>query len=1024
LDVHSDAVGRILAIDGPAPGGEGSLRLVEYRYDAGGCLLEARRAGGSVFSYVYQDGLIVAETRPGGLTFHFEWDDSALGVEARCVHTWGDGDLYRCRFAYDPAARRTLVRDGRGGVTEYRWNDLGLVTLEIDPLGGRTTREFDDAGRPILAIDPAGGRSAWTYDPLGRLVQATDAMGGVVRLRYAAEGLEAVAQPGFGLPVEVEEPGGGRHAFEHDLRGNLARYVDPAGRERRFTRDLRGLTLAVTDGEGILARYGWTGRGELSWEATERGPRRRFAYDMLSRLVASQTAGEGVIRLARDDAGRVVAIERPDGGTVTLGYDPEGRVDRHRDAAGRETRWAYDGLPFPVRRVDPDGSAFAYHYDGELNLVGLTNQKGEIYQLDYDAAGRLVREVGFDGREQRYAHDPCGRLLRHDDAGLRTTVFRRDAMGRILEKRFGDGTTHRFLYDRAGRLTEAANDSRVLRFVYSAAGDLLEEHQDGHVLRHRFDSRGRLAATRLPDGREIAIGYDDTDRFAWIDFAGRPLAEIRRDDAGREVERRAGALRSLREYDPQGRLTRQAAWKEGEAAKPLLGRWYRYDPADLIVSIGDWQRGVRNYRYDACERLLQVTGDRPEEFVVDPAGNILASGPAADILGGAARGDRLLVHGDRRFEYDACGNRVLETRGAGAGDKVEVRYGYGPDNQLVSVVETSRLGRRETAFAYDALGRRVSKEARVWGAEPANTPGAGQPLLHEEETSFLWMGDLLLAEASSRPGEIPADPLATVYLFEPGGFRPLAQVRRPAAERPGTVYHYHCDHLGTPQELTNDDGVIVWRGDQKAWGGLAALVVSEVANPLRFQGQYHDPETGLHYNRFRYYAPEEGCFIQQDPIGLRGGNNLAAYTPNPIRWIDPWGLSCTFDANVNRWRDNETGRFTKRPTDPSELVQNGRLNHADVDAWAQQGGLTNQWGPDPNRFPSGGFKYDDGAFRVHGHGADPVAQANWPTSNSATGPTTSIKNLTTNQNYRTDGTWGSFGSDKNGAHIPLDGSPY
>ncbi|WP_395673203.1 RHS repeat-associated core domain-containing protein [Inquilinus sp.] len=887
LDVHSDAAGRILAVDGPAPDGEGTLRLVDYRYDADGHLLQARRAGGPVFSYAYQGNLIVAETRPGGVTYHFEWDDPDLGVQARCVDTWGDGDLFRCRFAYDPAARRTLVQDGRGGVTEYRWNDLGLVTQEIDPLGGRTTRDHDDAGRPILAIDPAGGRSTWSYDLLGRLVETTDPMGGATRLRYAAEGLDALAHPGFGLPVEIEEPGGARHAFEYDVRSNLARYVDPVGRERRFTRDLRGLTLAITDAEGVLARYGWTGRGDLSWEATERGPRKRFAHDALGQLVASQTAGEGATRLARDDAGRVVAIERPDGGTVTLDYDPEGRIIRHRDAAGRETGWVYDGLSVPVRRVDPDGSVFAYRYDGELNLVGLTNQKGETYRIDYDAAGRVVREVGFDGREQRYSYDARGSLLRHDDAGLRTTVFRRDALGRMLEKRFGDSTTHRFRYDRAGRLVEAVNDSRALGFAYDAAGDLLEEHQDGHMLQHRYDGRGRLAATRLPDGREIGVGYDDTDRFATVDFDGRRVAEILRDDAGREVERRTGALRSLREYDPQGRLTRQAAWKDGEAAKPLLGRWYRYDPADLIVSIGDWQRGVRNYRYDACERLLQVTGDRPEEFVLDPAGNILASGPAADILGGAARGDRLLVHGDRHFEYDACGNRVRETRGAGGG--VEVRYAYGPDNQLVSVVESSRLGRRETAFAYDALGRRVRKEAWTWGSEPANAPGAGEPLLREGRTSFLWMGDLLLSEAPSKPGEDPADPLATVYLFEPGSFRPLAQVRRPAAEQSGSVYHYHCDHLGTPQELTDDGGAIVWRGDLKAWGALAALVVAEVENPLRFPGQYHDAETGLHYNRYRYYAPEEGCFIHQDPIGLMGGANLAAYALNPVLWIDPWG---------------------------------------------------------------------------------------------------------------------------------------
>jgi RHS repeat-associated protein len=888
LEVGTDASGRIIAIDGPAPSGEGRLRLVSYRYDAAGHLLEARRAGDSVFSYDYLGDLIVRETRPAGLSFHFEWDDPARGTAARCVNTWGDGDLYRRRLAYDEANRRTIVRDGRGGVTDYRWNEQGLVTLEVDALGGRTVREYNEAARPVLTIDPMGGRSSWAYDDLGRLVQTVDPAGGVVHLRYGAEGREALSQTGFGRAVEVEEPGGVRHVFDYDVRGNLVRYVDPAGREQRYTRDLRGLTLAILDSEGIVGRFGWTAAGNLSWEATERGGRTRFDHDALGRLVATQTAGEGITRLLRDDAGNAVEMERPDGGRVALSYDAEGHVTLHRDALGRETSWSYGGTPFPVRRVNPDGSVIGYRYDGELKLTALVNPKGESYRLEYDLLGRVACETGFDGREQRYRYDACGRLIRHEDAGLRVTGFRRDPLGRLLEKQFGDGTVHRFGYDEAGRLARAISPDRSVRLVYGPAGDLLEEHQDTHVLRHRYDGRGRPIATILPDGREIGVGYDDSGGFDRVTFAGRLVTEVRRDVIGREVARRSGVLHSVSDYDPQGRLTRHSAWREGDAASPVLGRWYRYDSADQILSIGDWRRGVRNYKYDACERLLKVTGDRPEEFVVDPAGNILASGLGADILGGLVRGDRLLVHGDRRFEYDACGNRIRETRGAGGA--VEIAYGYGPDNQLTSVTETGRQGRRETRFGYDAVGRRVWKETRSWGPVPANDPDRDEPLLTEGRTWFLWAGDLPLAEANSAPGEKPSDPLATVFLFEPGSFHPLAQVRRPAAGDVGTVYHYHCDHLGTPQELTGDDGTIVWQGDLKAWGAVAEIAVKTIPNPLRFQGQYHDVETGLHYNRFRYYAPEQGCFIHQDPIRIWGGDNLAAYGRNPIRYIDPWGL--------------------------------------------------------------------------------------------------------------------------------------
>ncbi|HEY0778073.1 MAG TPA: RHS repeat-associated core domain-containing protein, partial [Gemmatirosa sp.] len=66
---------------------------------------------------------------------------------------------------------------------------------------------------------------------------------------------------------------------------------------------------------------------------------------------------------------------------------------------------------------------------------------------------------------------------------------------------------------------------------------------------------------------------------------------------------------------------------------------------------------------------------------------------------------------------------------------------------------------------------------------------------------------------------------------------------------------------------------------------------ARVSQPLRFQGQYADHETGLHYSRHRYYAPNEGRFVSQDPIRLAGGVNIAAYAPNPVQWIDPLGLA-------------------------------------------------------------------------------------------------------------------------------------
>jgi RHS repeat-associated protein len=140
------------------------------------------------------------------------------------------------------------------------------------------------------------------------------------------------------------------------------------------------------------------------------------------------------------------------------------------------------------------------------------------------------------------------------------------------------------------------------------------------------------------------------------------------------------------------------------------------------------------------------------------------------------------------------------------------------------------------------------------------------------------------------------------------------------------VFHYHNDHLGTPKELTNHNGEVVWLADYEAWGNTAKIiwreekleslqVSADELQPIRFQGQSFDEETGLHYNRFRYFDPDLGMFTTRDPIGLLGGNNVFQYAPNPVGWIDPFGLSeCT------NTRATRTAKF-------DEIM-------ADLDKWA------------------------------------------------------------------------------------------
>ncbi|HFO6920710.1 TPA: RHS repeat-associated core domain-containing protein, partial [Escherichia coli] len=106
------------------------------------------------------------------------------------------------------------------------------------------------------------------------------------------------------------------------------------------------------------------------------------------------------------------------------------------------------------------------------------------------------------------------------------------------------------------------------------------------------------------------------------------------------------------------------------------------------------------------------------------------------------------------------------------------------------------------------------------------------------------------------------------------------------------VHLYHCDHRGLPLALISEDGNTAWSGEYDEWGNLLNEEnPHHLHQPYRLPGQQHDEESGLYYNRNRYYNPLLGRYITQDPIGLAGGWSLYAYPLNPVNGIDPLGLS-------------------------------------------------------------------------------------------------------------------------------------
>ena len=137
----------------------------------------------------------------------------------------------------------------------------------------------------------------------------------------------------------------------------------------------------------------------------------------------------------------------------------------------------------------------------------------------------------------------------------------------------------------------------------------------------------------------------------------------------------------------------------------------------------------------------------------------------------------------------------------------------------------------------------------------------------------------------------PNHPTSLYIYTDQNSYEPLARIDTDGNQEQHIRY-FHTDLNGCPEELTDANGEILWECSFQLWGKRIHEIEHEpIEQNLRYQGQYLDRETGLHYNTFRYYDPEIGRFTQPDPIGLLGGFNLYQYAPNALMWIDPWGLS-------------------------------------------------------------------------------------------------------------------------------------
>lgn len=823
-----------------------------YNYD-GGDLVEATNAAGETERYAFDNHMLVQRTLASGYSFYLAWDAST--PKGRCVRQWGDSPEIDTHFAWNDEKHTCTITHVDGSEEHWQYDGGAQLHTKIDPDGAKHINEYDDQGRLATSVDPLGAKTTYSYDEAGRLVSKMGPDEKPILFTYRQ-----------GRIAEIHRSGQ-VWTFAYTAHGDLARETDPKGRVTVYSYNRQGQLTRVDLPDGRRHTWQWNDQGQLLEEQTPTGAIQKYRYDAFGRLLAKKDARGAITQYTHDALGRVVEEKLSGNRSRRYAYNSFGKVTRFVDEQGRETRYEYDrNLHLLSRRINPDGSELKYRYDHHrFLLTQIENERGESYRIDYYPNGLVREETAFDGRRTGYSYDLNGHLLEKTEYGtgddaLQVTQYERDIVGQLTKKVLPDGREVQYRYNRDGQLVAVDDGQWPLAFQYDEQGLLRTEHQGWASLHYHYDAFDRLNGMTLPDGQRVDYQRDTSGLLAGIDLNRSALTRHRMAATGEELERRQGDLLSAYVYDDEGRLTQHRLHQQ-RIKDIFYQRDYQYDTTGNLKFVNDSRKGLREYVYDPRDRLVGVRGDVYEQLIHDPAGNLLEQAQnSSPTFNASIQGNRLTLHGDCHYEYDDFGNLVAERRGKD--QKLVTTYRYDCEHRLV---EVTRPDGRNFRYAYDAFGRRIAKED------------------DHQRTEFIWQGDRLIAEESG-------DDYRT-YLYEPDSFRPLALADGYGAEN-SRVYYYHLDHLGTPQEMTDATGHIVWSATYRAYGSVVKKEIAEVQNPLRFQGQYYDPETGLHYNRHRYYNPATGRFITPDPIGLAGGLNNYQYVPNPTGWVDPLGLAC------------------------------------------------------------------------------------------------------------------------------------
>ncbi|CAM4254157.1 RHS repeat-associated core domain-containing protein [Pseudoalteromonas ostreae] len=907
--------------------------LASYEYDENNNLVQATNQQNETERYAYNAAnLLTKRTRASGFSHHFEWD--SYSSSAKCIKQWGDNNTYTYQFEYNPEIGETTCIDSRGHKEHFVHNAQGKLVKHTDPNGNVWQYGYNAQGQKITEIKPDSSKIKYSYTPYGQLESITQPDGSVTKFAYNQ----------LGQRVLTTLPDGQTIARKYSIAGLLQSETFADGRTALYSHDKLGQLTQHVDVTGQITKFVWNEQGELLAKH-HNDELIRYSYDSLGRVNATINNAGLLTQYKYNEHGQLaqtIAFDEKDPAHKQhqhFSYDDAGRLISSQNSKGDTTEQHFEGLSQPHCVIQPDGSALHLTYDKERNLTAIERSDGHVYRISYDANENPTQVTGFDGTLQQYKYDACNRLTSVTQSDKRHVKIERDKLGRVTAQHASLATdTHivnnanYYSYNLQGKITRAHNAQSTLKQQFDKGGRLLRaeqvhNQQQAHTLKYSYDDYGRRQSLTLPDSSMLKYSYNKFGQLSAIHLQqanskevelAKPLVTLNYDSQGNiQTQKFGNDITLTQQFDVFNRLTQQQLTHPAQALFDTCT--YNYDSVNQLIARKE--QGVSshniNFEYNSLGQLIQQNlasseNTKTTQYQWDSFGNPvsqsriqnnelaeqqttqhndnsdainkLESNQSANtnnvlhseyndsnaataasselieddgVIKGITDADRLTHFGNSDFHYDEFGNQIRET-----GKGIKTRREYNAFNQLSCFNNNGTL----TQYDYDPLGRRIAKHTE------------------QGKIDYIWDNDQLIGEYQH--GEY------TWYINLPNQFHPVALIKK------GEVYYYHLDQLNTPRFVTNNKAEVVWENQADAYGyeELKADAdfnkESSFTQPIRFQGQYLDEESCLHYNRYRYYSPKQQRFINQDPIGLVGGINHYQYAPNPVNWVDPMGLLC------------------------------------------------------------------------------------------------------------------------------------